>query len=72
MEEILELVDSMTSEQELFCIQKHIETGEEIRAVFDLHRIELKEYLESLEGFELSECRLQDKGTVEDENRDMV
>ena len=65
MEEILELVDTMTNEQELFCLQTHMETGDEIRAVFDLGKLELKEYLESLKDFDFTECKIRDKGEVE-------
>jgi hypothetical protein len=66
MEEIFNLIDTMTSEQELFCLQTHMETGDEIRAVFDLGKLELKEYLKSLKDFDFTECKIRDKGAVED------
>ena len=72
MEELFNLIDTMTSEQELFCIQKDIETGEEIKAVFELGKLEMKEYLASLEGFEFIDCKLRDIGEVEDDSSDMV
>lgn len=72
MNELFELIDTMTAEQELFCIQKHIETGEEIRAVFELGKLEMKEYLESLEGFEFIDCKLRNIGEVENDSSDMV
>lgn len=72
MEELFNLIDTMTSEQELFCIQKNIETGEEMNAVFELGKLEMKEYLSSLEGFEFIDCKLRTIGEVENESSDMV
>ena len=61
MEKIFELINKITDKQELFCIQHNIETKENIYAVIDLHKDDIIPYLESLEGFEFIDCKLQDK-----------